>query len=74
MATAGKLIEKAAVLPTNAPTTTRAATTRNAAAAAAILSEGTLSDLVNDGVVATSSVVLVGSFFWVSFGSPCFIV
>ena len=28
------------------------------------------SELINDGVVATSSVVLIGSFFWVSFGPP----
>lgn len=27
-------------------------------------------ELINDGVVATSSVVLIGSFFWVSFGVP----
>lgn len=71
MATAGKLIENAAGLSTNAPTTTRATTTRNATTA--ILSEDIVSELVNDGVVATSSVVLVGSFFWVSFGFPCFI-
>lgn len=72
MATAGKLLENAAGLPTNSPTTPRAATAQNAAAV--IFSEDTVSDLVNDGVVATSSFILVGSFFWVSFDSPCFIV
>lgn len=49
----------------------RAATDGRAAAAATSSCsgvEGYASEMINDGVVATSSVLLIGSFFWASTG------
>ena len=45
--------------------TTRAATTTTTAATAVY--DSAMGELTNDAIVATSSVVLIGSFFWVSF-------